>query len=34
MDATARFSGRSNDYVKTRPAYPPAAFAILRVRCG
>lgn len=30
MDATARFSGRADDYAKKRPSYPAAALDELR----
>jgi SAM-dependent methyltransferase len=31
---TTRFSGRVDDYVKTRPSYPDGVLAILREECG
>jgi SAM-dependent methyltransferase len=34
VDPTARFSGRADDYVKTRPSYPEGVLAILRETCG
>lgn len=32
-DAAGCFSGRVDDYVKTRPSYPRALLAVLRDRC-
>ena len=32
-DATTRFSGRVDDYVKTRPSYPHGVLAVLREEC-
>jgi len=33
-DAKLRFSNRAADYVRYRPAYPPAVLPLLRERCG
>ncbi len=33
-DPTGRFSGRVDDYVKTRPSYPRAVLDVLRARCA
>lgn len=33
-DPTARFSGRVDDYVKTRPSYPRGVLDVLREGCG
>ena len=33
-DQTARFSGRVDDYVKTRPSYPHGVLDVLREGCG
>jgi len=33
-DPTTRFSGRVDDYVKTRPSYPAAVLDVLRDECG
>jgi SAM-dependent methyltransferase len=33
-DPTTRFSGRVDDYVKTRPSYPDGVLAVLRDACG
>jgi SAM-dependent methyltransferase len=33
-DPTGRFSGRVDDYVKTRPSYPRGVLDVLRERCG
>lgn len=33
-DQTARFSGRVDDYVKTRPSYPSGVLDVLREGCG
>ena len=33
-DPTGRFSGRVDDYVKTRPSYPHGVLDVLRERCG
>jgi SAM-dependent methyltransferase len=33
-DQTTRFSGRVDDYVKTRPSYPEGVLDVLREECG
>lgn len=34
MRPTERFSGRAEDYARSRPGYPPAAIDLLAARCG
>lgn len=34
IDPTTRFTGRVDDYVKTRPAYPEAVLTVLRESCA